>query len=156
MVAMPGMVMIRPALIDDLPGIVALLADDDLGRGREDALPAALHRYQTAFDAIAADPNQLPLVLVADGLIAGYCQLTFIPGLSRQGMWRCLIESVRIDKALRGQRLGEALMVWAIDEARRRGCGLVQLTTDKSRGHAHLFYARLGFTATHEGMKRTL
>lgn len=147
---------IRRANAADVAGIVGLLADDDLGRGREDASAHALPRYIAAFELLAQDPNQVPIVLEHDGKIAGYLQLTLIPGLSRQGMWRGLIESVRIDKRLRGQRFGEALMLWAIDECRNRGCGLVQLTTDKTRADAHRFYARLGFKATHEGMKLAL
>ncbi len=147
---------IRLAVAADVPGIVALLADDDLGRGREDTSAQALPRYLAAFKILTDDPNQLPTVLEHDGRIAGYLQLTLIPGLSRQGMWRGLIESVRIDKTLRGQKLGEAMMLWAITECRTQGCGLVQLTTDKTRDDAHRFYTRLGFKATHEGMKLAL
>ncbi len=149
-------VLIRKATAGDLPGIVALLADDDLGRGREDPSPAAMPRYEKAFEELARDPNQMPIVLTIDGGVAGYLQITFIPGLSRQGMWRGLVESVRIDKHLRGQKHGEALMRFAIDECRKRGCKLVQLTTDKARADAHRFYVRLGFVASHEGMKLAL
>lgn len=140
----------------DLPGIVALLADDDLGRGREDASPAALPRYEAAFAVLAADPNQMPVVMRDGADIIGYLQITFIPGLSRQGMWRGLIESVRIDKRRRGQKLGEALMRFAIQQCRARGCGLVQLTTDKTRHDAHRFYQRLGFVSSHDGMKLSI
>jgi ribosomal protein S18 acetylase RimI-like enzyme len=145
--------LIRRAEACDLPGIVALLADDDLGRGREDATAAALPRYQSAFEALSRDANQMPVVLLVDGTVAGYLQITFIPGLSRQGLWRGLIESVRINRRFRGAGLGEALMRFAIEACRDRGCKLVQLTTDKSRADAHRFYARLGFIASHEGMK---
>lgn len=153
---MSAVATIRRATRADLGGIVALLADDDLGRGREDASASALPRYETAFDTLDRDPNQMPVVLVLDGRVAGYLQLTFIPGLSRQGMWRGLVESVRIDKTLRGRGHGEALMRFAIDQCRQRDCGLVQLTTDKTRANAHRFYARLGFVASHEGMKLAL
>lgn len=146
----------RRATAADLPGIVALLADDDLGRGREDASPAGLPRYRAAFAELERDPNQMPVVVVEGAQVIGYLQITFIPGLSRQGMWRGLIESVRIDKARRGQKLGEALMGYAIDQCRARGCKLVQLTTDKTRADAHRFYARLGFVTSHEGMKLSL
>lgn len=149
-------VTIRRAMREDLPGIVALLADDDLGRGREDASPAAMPRYEKAFEELARDPNQMPIVLTIDGGVAGYLQITFIPGLSRQGMWRGLVESVRIDRRQRGQRLGQAMMRFAIDECRKRGCKLVQLTSDKARADAHRFYVRLGFVASHEGMKLAL
>jgi ribosomal protein S18 acetylase RimI-like enzyme len=147
---------IRRAIAADVPGIVALLVDDDLGRGREDASEAALPRYQSAFATLDRDPNQLPVVLLIDGRVRGYLQITLIPGLSRQGMWRGLIESVRIDKALRGQGLGDQLMRFAIEECRARGCKLVQLTTDKTRADAHRFYTRLGFVASHQGMKLAL
>ncbi|MEQ1614017.1 MAG: GNAT family N-acetyltransferase [Hyphomicrobiaceae bacterium] len=147
---------IRRATVADLAGIVTLLADDDLGRGREDASLEALPRYQAAFANLERDANQLPVVLLVDGVVTGYLQITFIPGLSRQGMWRGLIESVRIDKQMRGQKLGEALMRFAIDACRARACKLVQLTTDKTRADAHRFYVRLGFVASHEGMKLAL
>jgi GNAT superfamily N-acetyltransferase len=147
---------IRRAVAGDVAAIVALLADDDLGRGREDASPAALPGYQAAFGALDRDPNQMPLVLTVDGVVAGFLQITFIPGLSQAGMWRGMIESVRIDKARRGQGLGHQLMRFAIEECRRRGCRLVQLTTDKRRADARRFYVRLGFVASHEGMKRDL
>src|SRR4051812_3876326 len=130
-----------------------MLADDTLGATREryaDPLPA---EYLDAFAAIEADPNQLQIVAEMDEIVVGTLQLTFIPGLTRLGMWRAQIEGVRIDSSRRGQRLGEILLTWATDEARRRGCKLVQLTTDKSRPDAHRFYERHGFAASHEGMK---
>jgi ribosomal protein S18 acetylase RimI-like enzyme len=153
---MTGLPDIRRAVAADLPGIIALLADDDLGRGREDTSAAALPRYAAAFAGLASDPNQVPVVMMIDGRVAGYLQITFIPGLSRQGMWRGLIESVRIDKALRGQGLGDQLMRFAIEQCRAKGCKLVQLTTDKTRADAHRFYIRIGFVASHEGMKLAL
>ncbi len=90
------------------------------------------------------------------GVLVGCLQLTFVPGLSRLGMWRGQIESVRIEMGHRGQGLGRKMFEWAIAECRRRGCGLVQLTTDKSRAEAYKFYESLGFRASHEGMKLTL
>jgi GNAT superfamily N-acetyltransferase len=147
---------VRRALISDVPAIIALLADDDLGRGREDPSPAALASYESAFHTLAGDANQLPLVLVMEGVVRGYLQITFIPGLSRGGMWRGLIESVRIDTCVRGQGLGALLMNAAIAACRDRGCGLVQLTTDKRRIDAQRFYERLGFEASHVGMKLAL
>jgi len=83
-------------------------------------------------------------------------QLSFLPGLARRGALRAQIEAVRVRDDFRGGGLGAAMLAWAIDEARRRGCALVQLTTDKSRTSAHRFYERLGFVASHEGMKLTL
>jgi ribosomal protein S18 acetylase RimI-like enzyme len=146
----------RPALADDLPAIIALLADDPLGQSRERPGLPLDPRYDEAFAAMAADPNQLPLVMTVDGTLAGYLQLTFIPGLSRLGAWRGQIESVRISSGSRGHGLGEALIRHAVDLCRRRGCTMVQLTTDKARADALRFYERLGFRSSHEGMKLDL
>ncbi|WP_342236030.1 GNAT family N-acetyltransferase [Inquilinus sp. OTU3971] len=143
----------RTAEAADLPAILRLLADDPLGKTRETAVEAPC---QAAFAAIAADPNQEMVVAELDGRVVGCFQLSFIPGLSRRGAWRAQIESVRIDSALRGRGAGQAMMEWAIAKARARGCALVQLTTDKRRPDAHRFYARLGFVASHEGMKLEL
>src|SRR5215217_3218946 len=101
-----------------------------------------------------ADPAQLLVVVTdaADAVVATL-QLTFIPGLARRGALRAQIEAVRVRADLRGRGLGQALFAWAIEEASRRGCALVQLTTDKRREDAHRFYGRLGFTASHEGFK---
>jgi ribosomal protein S18 acetylase RimI-like enzyme len=146
----------REAVAADLPAIVAMLAEDDLGRGREDASPPLKPAYRTAFDAIAADPNQNFVVAERDGRIVGFLQVSFIPGLSRQGAWRGNIESVRVAASERGRGLGAALMRHAIGLCRARGCRLVQLTSDKRREEAHRFYGRLGFAASHEGFKLAL
>jgi GNAT superfamily N-acetyltransferase len=146
----------RAATVDDLPAILALLVDDALGRLREDLGTQTNPRYLEAFAAIERDPNQLLAVADQDGLVVGCLQLTFIPGLSRRGMWRGQIEAVRVAASPRGSGVGRAMMLWAIEHCRARGCGLVQLTTDKRRADAHRFYAGLGFEASHEGMKLTL
>ena len=146
----------RAASAADLPAIVALLAADELGRGREDARLPLDRRYVSAFAAIQDDPNQLLAVAEADGEVVGCLQLSFIPGLSRLGAWRAQIESVRVAPSMRGQGLGATMIGWAIDEARRRGCALVQLTSDKSRSDARRFYEGLGFVASHEGLKLAL
>jgi GNAT superfamily N-acetyltransferase len=143
----------RRATEDDLLAIVAMLADDPLGQGREDGRLPLAHEYHAAFAAIAVDPNQFLLVADDGGKVAGTLQLTFIPGLSRKGAWRGQIEGVRIAANRRGSGLGERMFEWAIRLCRERGCSLVQLTTDKSRSDAHRFYARLGFVATHQGYK---
>ena len=83
-------------------------------------------------------------------------QVSFIPGLARRGALRAQIEAVWVHQAWRGRGLGAAILAWAISEAQRRNCALVQLTTDKSRTAAHRFYERLGFVASHEGMKLAL
>ena len=148
------MISIREAQPDDLPAIVALLADDPLGQARED--PAELGAYRRAFDEIAAQAGNTILVAEIGGAVVGCLQLTVIPGLSRRGMKRGQIEGVRIAAGQRGRKLGERLMGEAIGRARAAGCGLVQLTTDASRPDAHRFYERLGFAASHFGMKLML
>ncbi len=151
-----GPAIFRRAEARDLPAIVALLADDPLGAGREAAEGDLDPRYAAAFAAIAADPNQFLAVAEADGRVVGTLQLTFIPGLSRGGMTRGQIEAVRVARDQRSGGLGQAMFEWAIRTCRERGCGLVQLTTDKSRADAHRFYDRLGFVASHEGYKLNL
>lgn len=130
-----------------------MLADDVLGQTREDPGDPA---YAQAFDAIARDPNQFMAVLEDAGAVVGYLQLTFIPGLSLKGMLRGQIESVRIASSRRGQGLGHVMLGWAIEECRRRGCGMVQLAMNKSRDETLRFYESLGFVASHEGFKLTL
>ncbi len=147
---------IRTATKDDLPAIVALLADDPLGAKREAIGIPLDHRYFDAFSAIDKDPNQLLAVAVQSKAVIGCLQLTFIPGLSRTGMWRGQIESVRIAKSARGIGLGKILMQWAIEQCRAKPCGLVQLTSDNSRTDALQFYQGLGFTPSHEGFKLSL
>ena len=149
--------MFRRARESDLPAIIAMLADDALGRSREVVSDPVDERYRAAFAAIVADENQLLAVAVnADDQPVGCLQLTFIPGLSRSGMWRGQIESVRITETERGTGLGTRFIKWAIGVCRDRGCKLVQLTSDKSRADSIRFYERLGFMASHEGMKLTL
>jgi ribosomal protein S18 acetylase RimI-like enzyme len=150
-------VTLRRATRPDLPALVALLAADDLGASRDGIRgPADRDAYERAFRTIDQDPAQLLLAAEAQERVVGTLQLSFIPGLSRRGALRAQIESVRVAPAMRGRGLGEALFTWSIAEARRRGCALVQLTTDKTRVDAHRFYERLGFTATHEGLKLPL
>ncbi|RJS15611.1 GNAT family N-acetyltransferase [Corallococcus sp. H22C18031201] len=143
----------RIATAADLPSILALLVDDAIARARTGYTEALLPSVQAAFDEISADPNNELIVGELDGEVIATLQLTCIPGLSRGGMRRALVEAVRVRSDLRGRRIGEALMHEAMARARARGCGMMQLTTDKRRVEAHRFYARLGFTASHEGMK---
>ena len=147
-------VIFRTAIRADLPAILDLLADDMLGRTRDVGEVDAT--YEKAFADITADPRNHLVVAEAGGEVVGCMQLTYIPGLGRHGAERQLIESVRVRSDRRGQGLGRLMMAWAIDQARQRGCGLVQLTTDKSRHDAHRFYLGVGFVASHEGMKLTL
>ena len=146
----------RTATADDLPAIVKLLADDELGATRErdeDPLP---QEYRDAFAAMERQGESIVILVVDDGGVIGCLQLIYIPGLGRLGMTRAQIEAVRIDRRYRGRGIGEALVRLAIERARQHGCGLVQLTTDRSRGDAHRFYERLGFEASHLGMKLDL
>jgi GNAT superfamily N-acetyltransferase len=148
---------LRQARADDLRAIVGLLAADQLGATR-DAPPADgdMAPYQRALRAIDADPAHLLIVAEAGGEVVATLQLSFLPGLARRGALRAQVEAVRVREDYQGTGLGAAIMTWVIDEARRRGCALVQLTSDKTRTRAHRFYERLGFTATHEGLKLTL
>ncbi|MEV4489746.1 GNAT family N-acetyltransferase [Micromonospora coxensis] len=147
-------VIFREAVRADLPTLVALLADDVLGKARDVA--EVDEAYERAFADITADPRNQQVVAERGGEVVGCMQLTYIPGLGRHGAERALIEAVRIRSDLRGQGLGRLMIEWAIDQARQRGCALVQLTTDKSRDDAHRFYRTLGFVASHEGMKLPL
>ncbi|MFK0049026.1 GNAT family N-acetyltransferase [Streptomyces sp. NPDC090741] len=145
---------IRPATEEDLPAIVAMLADDPLGATRES--PDDLTPYITAFKRLADDPHQQVVVAVRDGRVVGTLQLTIVPGLSRKGATRSIIEGVRVHADERGSGLGTRFIQWAIEESRRENCRLVQLTSDVTRTDAHRFYERLGFTASHVGFKLSL
>jgi GNAT superfamily N-acetyltransferase len=146
----------RKATIDDLPKIIAMLADDALGQSREIVGASPAEPYVAAFAAIKADVNQFLAVAERDGEIVGTLQLSFIPSLSHRGAWRGQIEAVRVASSQRGTGLGQEMLKWAIEKCRERSCRMVQLTSDKSRKDAHRFYDRLGFTASHEGYKLKL
>jgi GNAT superfamily N-acetyltransferase len=150
------MITFRKAQAQDLPAIVTMLADDPLGVGREDASLPLAQSYVDAFNAIDADPNQLLAVALDGAEVIGTLQVTFLAGLSRKGAWRGQIEAVRVAGHRRSGGIGRLLFEWAIDQCRARGCGLVQLTTDKGRADAHRFYDNLGFTASHVGYKKSL
>lgn len=149
-------VVFRPATRGDVDVIVRMLADDPLGAQRERYASPLPRSYERAFEAIQADPNNELVVAEADGRVVGVVQLTFIPYLTHQGSWRALIEGVRVDASARSQGVGQRMFTWAIERARERGCRIVQLTTDKSRPDALRYYQRLGFVASHEGMKLVL
>jgi GNAT superfamily N-acetyltransferase len=149
-------VTLRPARREEVPAIVGMLVDDELGGGREalsDPLPKI---YYDAFDEMAGDPNNRLLVAAQDGELVGTLQITFIRGLSRKGAKRAQIEAVRVAASHRGKGLGREIFMAAIELSRSEGCSLVQLTTDKKRADAHRFYENLGFVASHEGMKLSL
>ncbi|MET9501884.1 GNAT family N-acetyltransferase [Streptomyces sp. NPDC006622] len=145
---------IRPAVAEDLPAIVGMLADDPLGARRES--PDDLVPYLDALDRIRADPNQRLVVAVREGRVVGTLQLTIVPGLSRRGATRSIIEGVRVHADERGSGLGTRFIEWAIEESARENCRLVQLTSDGTRTDAHRFYERLGFEASHVGFKLQL
>jgi len=145
--------MFRMARRADLPAIVRMLADDELGRRRErfkDPLPQS---YYEAFEQIEEDSNHELIVAELDGEVVGTLQLMFLPSISFQGGLRAQVESVRVDKMYRGGGLGSNLMKWSIERAKQRGAHIVQLTSHRSREDAHRFYERLGFTKSHVGMK---
>jgi GNAT superfamily N-acetyltransferase len=147
----------RSATRADVPVILELLADDAVSRSRDGAVSEAVDAaHWAAFEAIDADPRNELIVAEEDGAVAGTFQLTFTPSLSRGGAERMTIEAVRVRGDLRGRGTGRAMMRWAIERGRERGCRVAQLTTDKRRTDAHRFYESLGFVASHEGMKLPL
>jgi GNAT superfamily N-acetyltransferase len=146
----------RIATEADLDGIHALLADDALARARSGYAPAATTAVREAFADILCNPRDEIWIGESDGAIVATLQLTFLSGLSRGGMRRALVEAVRVHADLRGQGIGGQLMETAMRRARERGCGLIQLTSDRRRTDAHRFYEQLGFEASHVGMKRSL
>ncbi len=143
----------RPAALADLETIVALLAKDDLGKIRESLATALDPAYVKAFEAIERDiGNEVIVGEDAQGIV-GAMQLTYIPNLTFTGATRCQIEGVRISDRLRGQGVGRRMIMWAVERARKNGCGIVQLTSNKARDRAIAFYEDLGFEASHIGFK---
>ena len=142
--------LIRKAAREDIAAILVLLADDDLHKLEEASVTS---RHLAAFDGINRDSNQVLAVAQLAGETVGCLQLTFIPGLSRNGMERCQIEGLRIARHLRGKSFGKQMLRWAIATCRDRGCGLVQLLMDKKRLDAQRFYESLGFKANHQGFR---
>ena len=146
----------RLATREDLPSIVRMLAEDDLGSQRErfeDPLPES---YYKAFAEIESDSNHELIVAEMDGDVIGTLHLMFLPSVSYQGGLRAQVESVRVDGKYRGQGIGKEMMKWAVERARERDAHLIQLTSHRSREDAHRFYERLGFTKSHVGMKLSL
>jgi ribosomal protein S18 acetylase RimI-like enzyme len=146
----------RTATKEDLPAIVAMLADDEFGETRETIAASVPDEYTRAFEEMSRDPNNRVLLAEQNGAVVGSLQLVFTPSLSRRGTKRATVEAVRIASKFRGQNIGTALMREAIGQSRKAGCGLVQVTSDKRRTRAHLFYRRLGFEQSHIGFKLEL
>ena len=152
----PLNVQYRLATRTDVPAIIRLLVEDDLGSQREQFTTPLPGTYYAAFEVIDGDPNHELIVADANGEVIGTLHLTFLPSLSYQGGMRAQVGSVRVARQYRGQGIGADMMEWAIERARGRGCHMMQLTTHKSRTDAHRFYRRLGFAKSHIGMKINL
>jgi len=149
-------ILFRRATRADVPAIVRLLAEDDLGSQRERFADPLTESYFLAFEQIDRDANHELIVAEQNGDVIGTLHLIFLPSLSYQGGTRAQVESVRVDQRLRNQGIGRGMMLWAIERVRQRGCPLLQLTSNKSRADAHGFYISLGFTNSHTGMKLNL
>ena len=144
------------ARLSDVPAIIAMYADDDLGKGREDLSEAALPLYEAAFARIAADPNSALFVLREAGAVIASYLITVAPALQERGIVRAIVESVRVHPDQRNRGLGALMMAHAEGEAKARGADIVMLTSNKMRADAHRFYSRLGYVASHEGFKKKL
>lgn len=143
----------RAATEADLPFLDALIGEDEIAAARDRLRPDNDAQQLAALRAIAADPNhELWIVELAGDRVASF-HLSYLPGVSRKGAWRGQVESVRVSARWRGRGIGEAMMRWAIARCKLRGCGVVQLTSDRTREAAHRFYERLGFVGTHTGFK---
>lgn len=151
-----GEVLFRLATRDDVPSIVRLLADDDLGSQREQDENPLPESYYSAFEQIHNDPNHELIVAARGGEVIGTLHLMFLPSISFQGALRSQVESVRVDKRFQNQGIGSEMMKWTIDRAQQRGAQVMQLTTHNTRVDAHRFYERLGFKGSHLGMKLSL
>jgi ribosomal protein S18 acetylase RimI-like enzyme len=145
-------VAIRPACRDDVADIIAMLADDHLGRARERLEHPLPQVYYDAYERLSRDPNIGLVIAEEGGEVVGCLQLCILPGLSSQGASRGLIEDVRVASDRRSRGIGEQLVQWALGEARARGCKLVELLTHHTRVDAQRFYERLGFARSHVGM----
>lgn len=148
----------RAATKDDLHAIVAMLSDDELAENREKPIggEGVGEEYLQAFAAMESEHYNHMLLAESGGKIVACLQLVFVPGLSRRGAKRAIIESVRVASEMRGRNVGTAIMKEAIRLAREGGCALVQLTSDTRRSRAHLFYRRLAFQQSHFGFKKDL
>jgi len=149
-------IIFRPATRADLPSIVRMLADDDLGSQRERVEDPLLESYYVAFEQISQDPNHELIVAQRNGEVIGTLHLMFLPSVSFQGGLRAQVESVRVDKRFQSRGIGSEMMKWTMERATQRGARIIQLTTHKTRIDAHRFYERLGFKGSHLGMKLSL
>lgn len=154
----PAELIIRDAMAADIPAVVGLLADDERGRKREVVADPLPQSYADAFAAITADPRSKLVVaeLDRDRRAVGTMQLAFIPGMTYQGSERLIVMALFVAQDFRGQGIGEAMIHWAIDAAKARGCRFISINTHKSRERAHKFYKRLGFKPSHVGFTQEL
>lgn len=152
----PEGVRVRPATRYDLPEIIRMLADDQLGQHRERYIDSLPQPYYDAFERIERDPHAELIVAEVNGAVAATLHLNFLTYLSHGGGTRAQIEAVRVDRLLRDRGLGERRLKWAIERSESKGCHLVQLTTNVARLDAQRFYKRLGFVPSHIGMKLDL
>ena len=144
----------RKATQQDVPLIVQMIANDELGKTRENYQIPLPKEYFEAFTAINADPNQELIVIENNDFeIIGTLQLSFIQYLTYQGGIRAQIEAVRIREDQRGKGIGQKMFEWAIERAKQKKAHVLQLTTDKKRPESIRFYEKLGLIASHEGMK---
>lgn len=146
----------RDATRADLPVIIAMLADDQMGGRPDDPTEPLDPAYIAAFEAIAAAPNERLIVAEVGGRIVGTMQLTLLPGLLDRGAWRGQVEAVRVVGDLRSAGIGARMIGWALDWFRANGCYRAQLTSNNDRTRAHDFYERLGWTKSHAGFKIVL
>jgi len=137
----------------DLPDIVRMFMEDELGATRESLSDPLMPNYQTIFQSIKEDKNQALMVVEHKEKVIGTCHLTFMPSLSFKGSWRLNLENIHVDKKFQNQGVGTWMVQKAIDLGQKKGCKIIQLTTNKKRYRAKVFYEKLGFTPTHEGMK---
>ena len=143
----------RKANINDVKAIVALLIEDELGSSRDHLEDEIDPKYLNAFKLIDQDPNQYLMIVENQSVIVGTCHLTLMPSLTFTGSTRMQIEAVRVSEKMRGQKIGEWMLDRAVEYAKENNVGIIQLTTNKKRPRAKNFYEKLGFEATHEGMK---
>lgn len=143
----------RKANLHDLRAIITLLLEDELGQTREQLNATIEQSYIDAFHQIDKDTNQYLMIVCSENVIVGTCHLTIMPSLTFVGSTRMQIEAVRISTKHRGQKIGEWMMHAAIDYAKSKDVSIIQLTTNIKRPRAKEFYERLGFEATHVGMK---
>lgn len=144
----------RKAEITDLDAMIDLILENDIAEIRDNK--SLLENYINAFHKINSDPNQYLMVVEIESKVVAMCQLTIIPYLTFGGSLRMQIETVRVAKKYRSKKIGFQMMEEAISYAQKKGVKIVQLTTNKKRDRAKNFYEKLGFEASHEGMKLNL